>query len=317
MASGVNFRRIWAEEVVGDDVACAGCGYNLRSLKQGAVCPECGQPVSWSLVMCHFRAARMPAELDRNWVRRLAEGFFILIASVLVSLILCLCFSRDTWVAAGNMVFMIGLCCGWALAMLGIWRVTAPAPDGDYNSYDAFWRQSLRFTAALYAAVPIIFAASAGASFEPFTDLVTTSCALLGAICTFFLYQHMAQLARRTRSLWLQLCMIAASLVVSFFMMMVYDGSLRELRGVNYAINFLLLNPLAPLAPPETLGVGMANIAGTLSQQDRARGELLLFNFPILIMLVNGIFAGRLLRIARRPDPGRGQTPRNPLAGEI
>jgi hypothetical protein len=300
MANGVNFRRIWAEEMVGDDVACAGCGYNLRSLKQGGVCPECGQPVSWSLVMCHFRAARMPAELDGGWVRRLAEGFFILIASVLVSLILCLCFSRDTLVAAGSMLFMSGLCCGWALAMLGIWKVTTPAPDGDYNSYDAFWRQSLRFMAALYAPVPVIFAA--GGSFEPFTDMVTMSCALLGAICTFFLYQHMAQLARRTRSLWLQLSMMAASLVVTLLVVTVYEGSLRELRGLNYAMNFLLLNPLVPLAPPTTLREGMANLTNTLSQQDHARGELMLFSFPILIMLITGIFAVRLLRIKHGLD---------------
>jgi hypothetical protein len=97
--------------------------------------------------------------------------------------------------------------------------------------------------------------------------------------------------------------MILGSLIVPLFMLVVYEDSLRELGRFNYAINFLLLNPLAPLASPTTLAQGMANLANSLSQQDHLREELILLSFPLMIMLLTASFATRLLRLARRLNP--------------
>jgi len=38
-----------AEELVGEDLACAGCGYNLRTMPVGGKCPECGMWVATTL----------------------------------------------------------------------------------------------------------------------------------------------------------------------------------------------------------------------------------------------------------------------------
>jgi rubrerythrin len=37
-----------AQERVGEDIHCRNCGYNLRTLSTGGVCPECGESVAVS-----------------------------------------------------------------------------------------------------------------------------------------------------------------------------------------------------------------------------------------------------------------------------
>src|SRR3954469_695523 len=87
MASGGDFGRIWATEAVGDDVGCAGWGYNLRSLKQGAMCPECGEAVTMSLIKFHFRATHTPTELEVEWVGRLREGALLILAALSLAIV--------------------------------------------------------------------------------------------------------------------------------------------------------------------------------------------------------------------------------------
>jgi hypothetical protein len=59
-------------DVVEQDVPCQKCGYNLRTLGQGAVCPECAEPVAGS-VERH--------RTTEGWnLRRLAMGFLLVAA---------------------------------------------------------------------------------------------------------------------------------------------------------------------------------------------------------------------------------------------
>ncbi len=64
-----------------DDVACRRCGYNLRSLETDAVCPECGAAVAISLHGFYLRFAPLA------WVRRLALGAKLLIASIVTAIV--------------------------------------------------------------------------------------------------------------------------------------------------------------------------------------------------------------------------------------
>src|SRR5438876_719044 len=58
------------------DAVCLGCGYNLRTLPEDAVCPECAQPVRRSLVGEQLTFAAP------HWVRRLARGATLMLITV-------------------------------------------------------------------------------------------------------------------------------------------------------------------------------------------------------------------------------------------
>src|SRR3954453_22804586 len=88
MRIGADVKSLWAEEAIGDDVACSECGYNLRSLKQGQLCPECGEPVTMSLVMFHFRRASMPGKLEPAWMQQLLEGASLVLLALITSMVL-------------------------------------------------------------------------------------------------------------------------------------------------------------------------------------------------------------------------------------
>lgn len=60
---------------IAEDLACGVCGYNLRSLKETALCPECGSRVTYSTREYYLRHA--PA----RWVARLKWGMAILAAA--------------------------------------------------------------------------------------------------------------------------------------------------------------------------------------------------------------------------------------------
>ena len=43
------------DDVVADDIACHRCGYNLRTLRSGSTCPECGVPVAATFALLAAR----------------------------------------------------------------------------------------------------------------------------------------------------------------------------------------------------------------------------------------------------------------------
>jgi hypothetical protein len=65
-----------AEGRLAVDAPCVGCGYNLRTLKPEAVCPECAQSVAYSIRGYFLRSA------SPGWVRDLARGSLLVLIAL-------------------------------------------------------------------------------------------------------------------------------------------------------------------------------------------------------------------------------------------
>src|SRR5205085_4558522 len=66
-------------DCVDDDLACRGCGYNLRTRAWDAPCPECGLPVARSRLPGGF--------LFQSWraIRWLRTGLYMVVIGILTS----------------------------------------------------------------------------------------------------------------------------------------------------------------------------------------------------------------------------------------
>lgn len=100
---------------IATDLLCAACGHNLRSLKPGGVCTECGSPVKWSLGDGTLRFA------DPRWVSAVRSGL--------------------GWVVL--MLPWLWLPLTWPLFFWGLWRLTARAPQ-DPQEWPPFWLLAVR-----------------------------------------------------------------------------------------------------------------------------------------------------------------------------
>jgi hypothetical protein len=70
--------------VIGQDLPCWHCGYNLRGLTPDRTCPECGLAIERTLNQDLIRA-------DPAWLRRVARGAALLKVGLLLLLLACLC----------------------------------------------------------------------------------------------------------------------------------------------------------------------------------------------------------------------------------
>lgn len=118
------------------DVACVGCGYNLRGLSTAGQCPECALPVANSL------RGRLLRHANPRYVRRLATGAALLACSWLIIvaigiaprilLPLLLRAGRPATMSATfstmSMVLTILAALARLLAVAGAWLLTSPEP---------------------------------------------------------------------------------------------------------------------------------------------------------------------------------------------
>lgn len=137
------------------DVACKGCGYNLRGLDPAGVCAECGREVARSL---HIELLR---DADPKWLDRIAHGMrwagasvVLLLLSPVVGVLLLLAL-KDGELAGYEMVTLCVMATETALA--GCWFIASPEP-GRSRAEDSRARRWSRAAAA--AAQVLIIAAT-------------------------------------------------------------------------------------------------------------------------------------------------------------
>ncbi len=112
---------------VNEDLPCAECGYNLRTLALDASCPECGMSV-----LISARGDRL-ATAPADWLKRLKWGAKLLRYSVLFAF----------------PVVYFGVVISW----VGIWLLTAAQPKRVEPSFDRSYRMAARWTSLAGAIV--------------------------------------------------------------------------------------------------------------------------------------------------------------------
>ena len=115
------FRRpqIAPDGTICDDVACHKCGYDLRTLRADARCPECGEAVRASI------RGEMLIYADPGWVMRLsrgAAGILIGVAAVIIGPLA----ERLIGIVLMQAVVFLGTISG----LVGVWMLTEPDPSG-------------------------------------------------------------------------------------------------------------------------------------------------------------------------------------------
>ena len=117
------------------DLPCLKCGYNLRTLRDDAQCPECGASVHESARLAWL------CQHDPPWLRRLARST-IWIGTAMIGFILYLSFAL--WASLGSrsldgvvvrVVVVVAVIGGLVAGLIGFWQITSPPRDGDLRGW--------------------------------------------------------------------------------------------------------------------------------------------------------------------------------------
>lgn len=103
------------------DIACVRCGYNLRTLRQEATCPECGTAVERSL------QGNLLCLADPEWVGRLARGLNWTVKGIYGAIGILIGMFM-VYPSGVNMFTLLIQTCGCA-ALVGYWQFSRPEPS--------------------------------------------------------------------------------------------------------------------------------------------------------------------------------------------
>lgn len=154
-----------APSIVTHDLACRRCGYSLRGLSLGTVCPECAAPVRLSL-LGDFLAASDPSH-----VARLLRGALLVeIALYLGVLLSCIASPLALIVTAPSrpglgtaLVGAVHLALG-AAGLIGWWLLSTRDPGGQSSARGEGARRTLRVCLAVSAGSTLLGAGGAASS---------------------------------------------------------------------------------------------------------------------------------------------------------
>ena len=121
-----------AEGRIDEDILCVQCGYNLRTQRMDAACPECNTAVRTSTSNYLLRLG------DPRWVRRIARGIrWIILSLGLVAVaaaanIVVFTLAQAGWTRRAYVSgawFQLALLAAAGLVSAGCWLMTSPQPD--------------------------------------------------------------------------------------------------------------------------------------------------------------------------------------------
>ena len=190
-----------AAQTIRQGVPCTRCGYDLRGLPHGGLCPECAQPVEWSVTYWVEREEHRAAVLrtDPRWLRLVAEGALLsLVAFVLLVALAAAPGWAFDWNTPQRCVTLGAACAMWVLSWAAAWKLTTPEPGPQPPRSRG--RRVLRAFATMYVAVPFIagLAPAYNAGIEFIAPLLV--CVAAGIIAAVAWFVRVGQLAARVGS---------------------------------------------------------------------------------------------------------------------
>lgn len=161
-----------ARPVLLRDQACPGCGYNLKGLKSGGTCPECGR----TILAVDIRMGDALSDSPLSYMRELGSGGWLLALAYPVLMLagiagLVLVPSRASpWIMIASGVLLAGAGSLW---LLGVFIVTRPRRSRvKLHEDEGLWfRNGARLTQASWIVAGLVVSsrgAFAGAPAEPF-----------------------------------------------------------------------------------------------------------------------------------------------------
>ncbi len=103
------------------DLACAFCGYNLRTRRLSDICPECGKPVEQTITRLLWT--------DQRWARNITRGASLLLAGATgAGLWLSLWLILGPSFHHAESVIALGLVVLAGATLRGAWLIAAPNP---------------------------------------------------------------------------------------------------------------------------------------------------------------------------------------------
>jgi hypothetical protein len=138
------------------DAICYRCSYNLRGQLVTGLCPECGDPVRWSVV---YRRSLIRS--DKQWLRRVsggltvtAWGLALTLAPVMINLVSAVLFGSNRRSVLSAVVWSDWFSVDLLLHILkhsscilifwGAWRATEPEPAREHGKESARLDEPLR-----------------------------------------------------------------------------------------------------------------------------------------------------------------------------
>lgn len=200
------------------DSPCATCGYNLRTLPENGVCPECATPVRQST------QGFLLSWAEPKWVRRLSKGLLLII----IGLVGCLWMtiwpfalgivfavvspasapSMDVFWIIGLSVALVGFA-AMLIGVFGLFRLSTPDPRDALATSGLTARRWIRIGLTVVPFLLLVYAMSAlmsaGSPGGFISNLVSEIALVIGAIGTLALIaivppavaRHLAELMRR------------------------------------------------------------------------------------------------------------------------
>lgn len=213
------------EAEIAEDTQCIRCGYNLRGLSKGGLCPECGIPIERSLRGDLLKYA------DPEWLEKLRFGVSLKLWNIVLSILLAFGVSILIGVAGWGQPLLMTTT--WIGAVLGLWAtflITAQEPRISLQEDTVTLRTTIRFCAVagfLGTTLPSVIAPWAIA---PLIGAISGATSLISFVAWFgeLLYLRRfatrlpdAKLAQTTGRLMWTLAAGAGALLVYWVIMLV------------------------------------------------------------------------------------------------
>lgn len=187
------------DEVLGRDVACLLCNYNLRGLATSGKCPECGAPVDYSLHGNELRYAQP------HWLRVVLRGLWVIglappiYAALLIFLIITdgvgMFDETENTVVLLTAAFVVVLCAG-------VWLLTEKEPGE--QTQPTTWNRTARISSVIAQVAAPIYLVTFHMGGVPIIEAPENVTIISGAVmllslpvALFSTVGHLATFARR------------------------------------------------------------------------------------------------------------------------